>query len=560
VGGEVVKFELVGDSSGSTVESVLGNGTLSSSEWRKYVVKKTTSAGDTTLRIRLVAGSTTTPTFYVGAAQLEQKSGSHPTSYCDSTLGGGYSAMARQAGLHHLGTIAANSGMPFTIGQDGAIVSNDTLLFRGERHILKNIQSDQTHFLFTGSIDSNTASFGDEHGVVKIRNATDGNVLYIDADLVTTQFGQVISAGGLTTGAVLALAIPSDLSGFTGDFFLFPSKSGLILGRLNKNKFKWGSDMDVLQKSFETWGGGKWSSSTTTMTGTVTTATASATVSGSGTSFDTEYAVGDLIRINSVTRRITVITDADTLTVNQNWGSVNSGVAHARHDDQYMPAMYVLERSTSPLTDGTGDHFFTQGGAPLSAWINDQYGLPIWYRGTVNETVPAPSSDTDSYRVPVIIDSAHTPGSDDLANAIASTTEATVWTSTLPARILGTAKRATMRIWGRVLRNGTDTFVIRGKFGSTTMTTSGNITTTNNASYVGFMIEFTLWNKGATNSQEAVCRVTVDGSIDTNPVSVAHGSATEDTTSALAMFATVDWSATDAASSFEPRGAELEIA
>lgn len=540
-GGESVQLQLVGDNSGATSGSSFGF-TLTT-EWRKLRVTKTPGASDTTFRLRVVTTAATTPTFYIGAAQLETKSVA--TSYADSTLGEGYAA-GREAGLNHIGTIASGSGAPFQIASDGAIVASNEMVFRGERALPVSLQGDTSHFRFQGAVFSQTATWGDETGVVKIRNEVNGNGLYIDADLTTTEFGQVISCGGLTTGAALALAIPSDLSSFTGDFFQFPSKSGLILGRLTKNDFVWGSAADVLQKRVVLRGGGKFSSSTTAMTGTIS--SSGVNVTGTLTNFDPEFAVGDLIVAAGQTRRVATRTNDTTLTTNTAFSpSITAGTAIARANDQYLPAMYAAERSSSDLTDGTADHSFADTAAPFSGLFVGKHGRWLTQRGTSNNTVPVPTADSDGQSLTQTI--IHS----NAQVAVATTDETAILTGTVPGRIMGTSGTLECEIDGQILRNGTDTVVIRVKLGATTLITTGSLTTTNSVTRQPFKLKVRLGNS-ATNAQKATLEFWTTTTIATpypaNHV-LAYGTAAEDTTADLTFQVTVDWSATDANSSFE---------
>lgn len=559
-GGETIVLQLVGDSSGATNGSLFGF-TLTNT-WRKYTVRKTPTAGDATVRIRILASGTTTPTFFIGAAQLERKSGTTPTSYSDSTLGQGYAASnVRSAGLHHLGTIDSNSGMPFQIGTDGSIRSSAQLTFQGERSIqLTAAQSDESHFLFQGYASTATTTWGDEVGVLKVRNEGNGNVLYVDADNVTTQMGQVISCGGMTTGSALTLAIPSDLSGFTGDFFNFSSKSGLVVGRLTKTLLRWGSAADVNQKWFEGYGGGRWSTATTAQAGTVSVTGTS--VTGTGTAF-TANDVGKLFVCAGQTRRISAYTAASgagCVTLDSAVSpNIAGGTAFAFADAQYKPFMYIMERSTYTATGNvaTSDHSYADTAGPLSALLATEDGRPAWFRGTANGMVPAPTADSQSQRIVTVL------GRQVAQNAIATTTETPLINPqvSIPANILRQGSTAKFIAWGRILRNGTDTFVLRLKYGSTTLVTTASLTTADSATRQPFYLEAHITNADSTSNQKGYLRFETTTTIAAAPghVTLGYGTATEDSTTNLNIDVTVDWSATDANSSFEVETAWVEI-
>jgi len=76
----------------------------------------------------------------------------------------------------------------------------------------------------------------------------------------------------------------------------------------------------------------KISDSGTIKTGTVSVTTGQSNVTGVGTSFNTEYALGDYIKIGTVSgtniRRITSITNSTLLTVSTSWGATLAGNTH----------------------------------------------------------------------------------------------------------------------------------------------------------------------------------------------------------------------------------------
>lgn len=83
---------------------------------------------------------------------------------------------------------------------------------------------------------------------------------------------------------------------------------------------------------------------TSALTGTVTVGAASTAVTGSGTSFTTQYNVGDLIKIGSTTtHRISAIASATSLTLASAHGAGASGVAHTK----ILPAGSVLSLSAN---------------------------------------------------------------------------------------------------------------------------------------------------------------------------------------------------------------------
>lgn len=545
VGGEQVNVQLVGDSSGAT-SGALTAFTLTTS-YRKYPVAKTPTAGDTTLRIRIINTTAATCTYYIGAAQLERKSSTYGTSYSETSLGQGYAASnTRSAGTHHLGTIADNSGGPFQIGSDGAIVSSGQMVFRGERNIPINILADTSHFLFTGPATTSTLTAGDEVGILKVRNELNGNVFYVDADAVTTANGVLISAGSLTTGYALAIGVPSSLglegAGFTGEFFGFLSKSGLQQYAWSKIRQKMGDPADILRKYILGYGGGKFSSATTAMTGTIS--SSGVNVTGTGTNFDPEFAVGDLIVAAGQTRRVATRASDTALTTNTAFSPVIAGgTAIARANDQYKPMMYVAERSTSTLTDGTSDHSFADTAAPFSALLADSAGRWRTYRGTANNTVPAPTADTDSQIIPQEIGRSTTE-----TQSATSTSEDTLMTLAIPTNILGT----TGRLWfhGAGLLSsvlGTATCTLRWKLGATTLFTE--VLTPALATDRPYAFDEYVAQDGAANAQKTDLFFTQRGAALT-ALGIAftdYVASSVDMSAAASLVLTAQWSVSNAA-------------
>lgn len=338
-GGELVTVRVTGDVSGATNSNI----TLTS-DWRRYVVRKTAGASDTTFTVLFITNTSQALVFYVDAIQLEKKS--LPTSYCDGSLGLGYSwsgtahasSSSRIAGSHTLAPITDGSVNPLVVGTDGALHFTNGII-----RVDSATGIDDIYGLDVVGNQDAFVSLGTNSAIMRVYNAGDGAALWVKSD-TTSQFALLVEGGSITSGTILGVFAPSDLSTMAssgGKFLDFADKSGASSYVFGVNAFKIGSSNLNYQHYFQGLGAGAYSSSSTAKTGTAS--SSGTTVTGTGTSFTTEFSVGDIIVASGQERLITAIASNTSLTTLTAFNPALSGASIARADDQYYPYLLCLE-------------------------------------------------------------------------------------------------------------------------------------------------------------------------------------------------------------------------
>lgn len=349
-------LSMTGNNSGATSVTV-----GITSTWKRYWVIKTTNGSDTSATVSVTTSGSSTMDIRLDAACLE--AGTAPSMYFDGSLGAGHSwsgtahasTSSRAGGVHILTPITGNS---FGVNAAGEIVAQ-TLVFRTEKTLAANPTYGVYGLKALGSL-STLGAFGVPGGVVYIENDANGIAAHLKSG-VTSDFGALLEFGSLTSGTGIAVAAPSDKTAMIaagGLYFKFFDKS-------NKNDLQVGPELLILgsnnqniKKRLQLYGGGRISSSTTAKTGTV--AWSGTAVTGSGTSFTTEYAIGDVMVIsgqNAIIRSIT--SNTAIVTANSASPTVGLGTAHARRDDQYRPPVIFLgDSSSDQLVAGKAGLFY----------------------------------------------------------------------------------------------------------------------------------------------------------------------------------------------------------
>ena len=228
------------------------------------------------------------------------------------------------------------------------------------------------------------------------------------------------------------------------------------------------------------------------------------------------------------------------------WANPESLTAHtigsSTHSDVNLTSVAqgdILYRNGSSqwvnLAPGTsGQYLQTLGASANPAWANVTSGFVI-DKVTANTTVTT------------------------------TTTETNIYSKAIPANTIGTdgMLRLTIRISDLDI-TANDNLVLRFKLGTTTMctitiTADGCVSTTN----ATVMLQFLIQGDGATNAQGGMAWIRgtgMDGSateINTS-AGFAHGTAAEDSTGALNMIVTADFSSANAADSITLANAILE--
>jgi len=120
-------------------------------------------------------------------------------------------------------------------------------------------------------------------------------------------------------------------------------------------------------------------------TGTVSVSTTSSNVVGSGTAFASEYQVGDYFYANTITKRITSITNSSLITVDSVYGFTSSGLAHQKAFPAGAPISF-----TSPLR--TISATSTVARISLGETVNSSFQSSFYFDILRSGTVPIKKS------------------------------------------------------------------------------------------------------------------------------------------------------------------------
>ncbi len=156
----------------------------------------------------------------------------------------------------------------------------------------------------------------------------------------------------------------------------------------------------------------------------------------------------------------------------------------------------------------------------------------------------------------------------DEVDVVSSVSETSIYSHSIPANQLGTTGGIRLHISGDILFNvGGEDFTIKVKLGATTVLTSTAYTPGTSATRRGFVLDVLFMNSAAAAQKWDVKflavltaeNFSIDRS-DTTNVDTGSGIATstEDTTGALTLDVTVQWSASSANLSFRKQMAVLE--
>ena len=139
-----------------------------------------------------------------------------------------------------------------------------------------------------------------------------------------------------------------------------------------------------------------------------------------------------------------------------------------------------------------------------------------------------------------------------------TTNETTLYTFST-ANTLGTANALKLTLINTYLHNASGTLAIKLKYGSTTVATIAALSSNNSATTTGLKIEAFLVAQGATNSQFGLIMglAGIQAYSESNPYS-AQGTAAEDSTGALNLVITAQWSSANASLTLTTKYAILE--
>jgi len=521
----------------NSVDTLFGTGTFSTTtpvttNWQRMRLAITTngSASSLTCAIRSVtAGS---QTVYIDGVQLEKKTlpaGStntyFPTSYCDGSMGNGYtwngtadnSSSSRTSGTHFLAPIADNGAGSFVQRSDGSI---DRMYFRADESFSNAALSGdapQFPFQFIGKAITNLITSGIKSGIAFVENLANGTALYVKS-AATTAYGMVIEGGSITSGTILSIFAPADLSTMIssgGKFFEFADKN-------QNSSYQWTPvfaqngvfTLPHMTRATFAGGGGQTTTDRTGLSGTVGATNGTTAVTGAGTAFLTDYRRGDTIQIETAgvytAYNIASITSDTALTLTGNYGEATAlGKAHKGRARQWRPA-------NLQLAGAYGDHNYAftspQGDFVYNVYPNGSEGQLHVMKSSARMDLTNPTENAgDALVTKKFVDTT-------TRSISASASETDVITGyTVPANMLTTGKILRIRFGGDFTALATTTTLIwRVKLGSTTILT-GRTRAVNLANAMDFMGDIDIIGT-SLQAQKSNIRVTGDNTNLTSSV------------------------------------------
>jgi hypothetical protein len=324
--------------------------------WQRVFFPFTTGGSDTSAELLIRSRSGDTQKFYVDAVQLEQKDApassdevNAPTTFISGDMGEGYSwsgtaynsTASRTAGAKFLSPITGGRGN-FAIREDGTIARFFADAGENQWGDFGNVIEPNFPFTFNGNIKSNVTTSGVSAGVVNIQNLADGNALSVYSEN-TTASTLVVSGPSATSGNILAIFAPADLTNFTGSFLTFSGKAqDAEMYQFKRDFVQNGALSFQYGKDVITYGGGSQTSTARVLAGTVSATNGSPTVTGSG--FLTDFRRGQAIDINGTIYSIASIESDTSLTLTSNYGqATNAARPYDGLTAQYAPPTLQLE-------------------------------------------------------------------------------------------------------------------------------------------------------------------------------------------------------------------------
>lgn len=364
---ETINIVYSGVRSGSTSHSVTSSG------WsRSYLNTSTGSAGTVTFRWG-TAGSAESKDFYIDCIQAEAVNiATTPSCYCDGSMGQGHawtgtahaSTSTRAAGHHFLGSTTVSPARGFSVLSDGSLcggyrsynVSDSSSLIAGG---LWEFTGSLPTINATASLDSSLL------GIIKATNSGNGSGLIVSS-ATTTDIGMVLSTQSITSGTAFSIAISSDKTNFTGEYFKFTAKAATDTGdwRWSKTRHQIGTMNENLNKSINWYGGGVWSKSNTAQATTIT--QAAFTVTASAAAFAASDIGKIIVPATGSEVIITAFTSTTVVTVNTSQ-TVAAGTAWSFATAQYSPPIIFHESSDT-------DHRSAKHTGKVQALFFDEFG------------------------------------------------------------------------------------------------------------------------------------------------------------------------------------------
>jgi hypothetical protein len=322
-------------------------------------------------------------------------------------------------------------------------------------------------FQFNGNLATNVLNSGVSAGVVNIVNEGNGCALQVVSG-GTSAIGMIVDGSSVTSGAILGVFAPSDLTAMQaagGKFFTFAGKAQ------NADMYTWYVDvvqMGALGYSFGkdvvVYGGGSQVDSARAIAGNVSVTAASPTVTGSG--FLTNFKRSNSITISDVggdlTYTILSVDSNTSLTLTQNYGGTTGSYAHDGKTLQYKPPVIHLEGAYANHIPARGDYMYgiyaSGGNGHLRVMKSAALGVAV---------TPTADNDGDGIVTSRNISS----GATAISSSTTETTMITGYTSPANELLAGTVFR--ISFGGQIAAIApTTTIIWRVKLGGTTILTS----------------------------------------------------------------------------------------
>lgn len=250
-------------------------------------------------------------------------------------------------------------------------------------------------------------------------------------------------------------------------------------------------------------------------------------------------------------------------------GTNNVSVAAGRVRIDQTVTNYATATTLGPLANGAHSVYIDNDGniTSIPGGTYPYQSIPLALVAVVGGVITAILDHRSLFALEVavsIIDR-------DLATVTVASTliETTIYSHTLPAEILGTTGGLRLTIGGDLLKNAFGTFTLRVKLGATTVLTSNAHTFTSDAATRKHRLVIEGMNSAAA-AQKWVAEFQASRGGTNFPISetdqafnashgVGYNASAEDTSGALLLAVTVQWSAANANLSFRKEMAILEL-
>lgn len=379
---------------------------LATTEWARVTFGFTTGASDTSVDLSILTVGAAAQTIYVDAVQFEQKDAPTATeeipfasTYMDGDMGIGYawtgtannSTSTRTDGAKFLGPVDGRGNL--AVRADGTIAR---AFFDAQEAQFGNFANSDVEpfypFTFKANMETNVIQSGVSAGVVNIQNIGNGNALQIASE-ATTAAALIVSAPSITSGSIMAVFAPSDLSAMQaagGKFFTFAGKGqGLDMYTWKVDSVQNGASGFTFNKQFILYGGAGQTESDRALSGTLSVTNGSPNVTGTGTTFLTDFTRGMGIQISNgagfVTYIIASVNSNTSLTLTANYAQPTNGSrSYKGYGIQYAPPVIQLEGNYGMHNSGTikqADYFYgiyaSGGNGHLRVLKSSALGTPV---------------------------------------------------------------------------------------------------------------------------------------------------------------------------------------